>query len=179
MGVGFAEKSDKIWFKFIQNRGCLLWSEERKWEKLAEIWSKMQNNAIKFADFDKNTYICTVLFRNTTIMVTEGMVRESPLQVIFKAQCGKLSELEERLGKREVRRLEAMGFIQNAPSEYGETWKISSRAQRLAELKSKPYTKRERRSDFCRFKLPKLLFGAWHLISMHYGFPSTKRGSQL
>ena len=93
-------------------------------------------------------------------MVTEEFVRESPLQVIFKSQYGKLSELEERLGKREVRQLEAMGFIQNAPSQYGETWKISSRAQRLAMLRSKPYTKKERRSDFCRFKLPKLLFGA-------------------
>lgn len=93
-------------------------------------------------------------------MVTEGMVRESPLQVIFKAQCGKLSDLEDRFGKREVRQLEAMGFIQNAPSQYGDTWKISSRAQRLAVLRSKPYTLKDRRSDFYRFKLRKLLFGA-------------------
>ena len=92
-------------------------------------------------------------------MVSEGLVRESSLQVISNAQYGTLRELEERLGKREVRQLEAMGFIQNAPSKYGETWKISSRARRLAKLRSKPYTMKERRLDFFRFRLPKLLFG--------------------
>lgn len=92
-------------------------------------------------------------------MDKEEMIRESPLLVIYKEKSGKLSDLEKKLGKREVRQLEAMGFIQNALSQHGDTWKISNRALRLAELKTKPYTLKERRSDFFHFKLRKLLFG--------------------
>lgn len=84
---------------------------------------------------------------------------QSPLKFIYDAKCGKLSDLEKKLGQGTVRQLEAMGFIKNAPSSHGETWKISSRAMSLAEVSFRPYSRRDRLRDFYRFKLPRMLFG--------------------
>ena len=64
-------------------------------------------------------------------MATKRIGYESPLKHIYEAKCGNLSDLERNLGKSTVRQLEAMGFIMNAPSQHGDTWKISSRAESL------------------------------------------------
>lgn len=93
-------------------------------------------------------------------MPTERIGYESPLKYIYKAKCGSLSNLERDLGKSTVRQLEAMGFIMNAPSLHGDTWKISDRARRLGDVSFKPYSCKERFKDFYRYKLSRMLFGA-------------------
>ncbi|MBQ6204545.1 MAG: hypothetical protein IJK46_10705 [Prevotella sp.] len=93
-------------------------------------------------------------------MATERIGYESPLKHIYEAKCGILSDLERDLGKSTVRQLEAMGFILNAPSQHGDTWKISDRAKRLGYVSFRSYSRKERFKDFCRYKLPRLLFGA-------------------
>jgi len=92
-------------------------------------------------------------------MTIEGTGYESPLEFICRAKNGKLSELERELGRTTVRQLEAMGFIKNAPSANGDTWKLSDRASRLGEVSSRRYTRKERLKDFYRYKLPRILFG--------------------
>lgn len=92
-------------------------------------------------------------------MATERNGYKSPLKIIYDSKYGNLRDLELKLGKSTVRQFEAMGFITNAPSQNGNTWKISDRANRLAEIRFRPYTRKEKIRDFCRFKLPRLLFG--------------------
>jgi len=46
-----------------------------------------------------------------------------------------LKDLEEEIGEHTVRQFEAMGYIENAPSRKGDTWRISKRAYRMARLK--------------------------------------------
>lgn len=92
-------------------------------------------------------------------MELERVGHESPLEFIYETKDGRLSDLERELGKTTVRQLEAMGFIKNAPSANGDTWKISDRARRLGDISSRPYTRRERIKDFYRYKLPRMLFG--------------------
>lgn len=92
-------------------------------------------------------------------MATEGIGYKSPLKFIYETKCGNLSDLENVLGKSTVRQLEAMGFIKNAPSQHGDTWQISGRANSLAEVSFRPYTSRAKFRDFYRYKLPRMLFG--------------------
>lgn len=92
-------------------------------------------------------------------MAIESIGYESPLKYIYNAKYGNLSDLERDLGRSTVRQLEAMGFIKNAPSQSGDTWQISGRAESFAKVRFRPYTRMERFRDFYRFKLPRLLFG--------------------
>lgn len=92
-------------------------------------------------------------------MTVEEIGYKSPLEFIYKTNDGSLIDLEKELGRTTVRQLEAMGFIKNAPSANGDTWKISERAKQLGEIDSRPYTRRDRLKDFCRYKLPRFLFG--------------------
>lgn len=93
-------------------------------------------------------------------MTTKSIGYESPLKHIYETKCGNLSDLERNLGKSTVRQLEAMGFIMNAPSLHGDTWKISDRARRLGDVSFRTYSRKERFKDFYRYKLPRMLFGA-------------------
>lgn len=81
------------------------------------------------------------------------MAENRPLAVISKRKNGYLSDLESELGVRAVRQLEAMGYIENAPSANGDTWKISNRAKRMAELKYKPSNMVERLVDWYYFNV--------------------------
>ncbi len=84
---------------------------------------------------------------------------QNPLKIIYDTQSGSLEQLERQLGKNTVRQLEAMGFIKNAPSADGDTWKISARAEHLGKISFQRYTLRDRLKDIYRYKLPRLLFG--------------------
>lgn len=81
------------------------------------------------------------------------MAEDRPLAVISQRKNGYLSELEKELGEQTVRQLEAMGYIENAPSAKGDTWKISSRAKRMADLKYKPSNMIERLVDWYYFNV--------------------------
>lgn len=81
------------------------------------------------------------------------MAENRPLAVISERKNGYLSDLERELGVHAVRQLEAMGYIENAPSANGDTWKISNRAKRMAELKYKPSNVIERLVDWYYFKV--------------------------
>jgi hypothetical protein len=81
------------------------------------------------------------------------METNRPLAVIFEKKNGYLSDLERELGERTVLQLEAMGYIENAPSANGDTWKISSRARRMADLKYKPSNFFERLVDWYYFNV--------------------------
>ena len=79
------------------------------------------------------------------------MADNRPLAVISKKKNGYLSDLERELGEHTVRQLEAMGYIENAPSTNGDTWKISSRAKHMADLKYKSSNIIERLVDWYYF----------------------------
>ena len=81
------------------------------------------------------------------------METNRPLAVIFEKKNGYLSDLEKELGERTVLQLEAMGYIENAPSANGDTWKISNIAKRIANLKYKPSNIIERLVDWYYFNV--------------------------
>lgn len=86
----------------------------------------------------------------------ETRVEDRPLYVIYKDRKGHLKDLEVKLDERSVRQLEAMGYIENAPSIDGGTWKISSRADHIARLKYKSPSLLDRLIDWYFFKIRKV-----------------------
>lgn len=48
--------------------------------------------------------------------------------------AGLLKELEENLSEKEVRKLELLGYIENAISSQGETWKLTRKGLKLRKL---------------------------------------------
>ena len=83
-------------------------------------------------------------------------MEDRPLYVIYKDRKGHLKDLEAKLDERSVRQLEAMGYIENAPSIDGGTWKISSRADHIARLKYKSPSLLDRLIDWYFFKIRKV-----------------------
>ena len=81
------------------------------------------------------------------------METNRPLAVIFEKKNGYLSDLERELGERTVLQLEVMGYIENASSANGDTWKISNMAKRIANLKYKPSNIIERLVDWYYFNV--------------------------
>ncbi len=68
-------------------------------------------------------------------MATERINRSIPetdvLEVLYRTPCGYIDELENKIGVENVRQLEAIGYIVNAPSEKGYTYQISKRAKQI------------------------------------------------
>lgn len=56
---------------------------------------------------------------------------DSPLKILYKMQNGYIKELEDKVGTEKVRQFEAIGYIENAPSEKGYTFKITPRANHI------------------------------------------------
>lgn len=83
----------------------------------------------------------------------ETRVENRPLYVIYRDRKGHLKDLEAKLDERSVRQLEAMGYIENAPSADGGTWKISSRADHIARLKYGSRSFIDRLVDLYFFKI--------------------------
>ena len=56
-----------------------------------------------------------------------------PLKVLYKMQNGTITELENRVGLEKVRQFEALGYIENAPSASGYTFRATQRANQIAK----------------------------------------------
>ena len=80
------------------------------------------------------------------------------LNYIYKKKFGTISELSREFGETAVRQMEAMGYIINAPTKDGDTWKISSRAKKLAELRYRDNTLFEKLCDWFYLKVRKIDF---------------------
>ena len=70
------------------------------------------------------------------------------LETFYRMENGYIKELESQLGTEKVRQLEAIGYIENAPSEKGYTFKMTNRAKRIAEGLYKRATLYDLVSDF-------------------------------
>lgn len=67
---------------------------------------------------------------------------------IFRNSSGLMSELEAAISRGEVRRLERLGYIENAISAKGETWKLSKKGKASRDLLMGKRTFWDRISDF-------------------------------
>ena len=59
----------------------------------------------------------------------------NPLSIIYQKRQGRMDDLRRSMDEHQIRQLEAMGYIVNAPSKYGDTWKISKKALEIAKLR--------------------------------------------
>lgn len=75
-------------------------------------------------------------------------INENALEVLQKNQHGYVKNLEKALGKEKVRQLEAIGYIQNAPSEKGYTYQISRKASQVISSLSASMSFFDHLSDF-------------------------------
>lgn len=73
---------------------------------------------------------------------------EDALEILKKSPCGFIKDLEKALGKEKVRQLEAIGYIQNAPSEKGYTYQVSRKASQVISDLSTPISFFDHLSDF-------------------------------
>lgn len=80
------------------------------------------------------------------------------LHYLYTTECGKVAELKAKFGDDAVRQMEAMGYIVNAPTAEGDTWRISARARKLAKLRYRKSTKRERMCDWFNLKIRRIDF---------------------
>lgn len=71
----------------------------------------------------------------------KSATQDSPLRVLYKMQNGTIAELENRVGPEKVRQFEALGYIENAPSVKGYTFRATQRANQVAKglYDSSPY----------------------------------------
>jgi len=67
---------------------------------------------------------------------------------IFNQSAGLLSELEKKISPQEVRRLERLGYIENAVSPKGETWKLSKKGRQSRDILMQKYSWKDRITDF-------------------------------
>lgn len=59
------------------------------------------------------------------------MNRKDSLKTIISLKSGKVSELEELLGKERVRDFETIGYIINGISSSGETWRLGPSVEKM------------------------------------------------
>lgn len=69
---------------------------------------------------------------------------------------GLLKDLEEELTKKEVRNLELLGYIENAISSKGETWKLTRKGVELRKLLCGKNTAVDSIKDWCYKRLFKM-----------------------
>ncbi|MBR4563664.1 MAG: hypothetical protein IKO26_04350 [Paludibacteraceae bacterium] len=69
------------------------------------------------------------------------------LEVLYKHPCGYIKNLEDELGENTVHQLEAIGYIVNAPSEEGYTYRISNKAKQIVSGLSEKRSIRDLLSD--------------------------------
>jgi len=66
----------------------------------------------------------------------------------FAKGCGLLKDLESAITPEEVRRFERLGYIENAISPKGQTWKLSARGKELRKLLDDNKTVFDKITDF-------------------------------
>ena len=84
------------------------------------------------------------------------MGKQSYLSYLNSHTNGRVSDLQKVFGEEEIRQMEAMGYIVNAPSKDGETWKRSTRAARLAQACFRKSTALEKIGDLINVHLRKV-----------------------
>lgn len=67
---------------------------------------------------------------------------------IFKNKSGLLCDLEKAISAEEVHRLERLGYIENAVSPKGETWRLSKKGRKARKALVGKASFRDRISDF-------------------------------
>ncbi len=70
------------------------------------------------------------------------------LEVLYKYPCGYVKKLEEMIGEEDVRELEAIGYIENAPSEKGYTYKTTKWVKQMTSAFFGKRSLRDYISDF-------------------------------
>ena len=55
------------------------------------------------------------------------------ISYVYHEKYGYADELQQAIGKQAVRKLELMGYIENAPHPSGRTWKATSRCKRFGD----------------------------------------------
>ena len=84
------------------------------------------------------------------------MDKKNYLSYLHLHTNGKVSDLQKVFGEEGIHQMEAMGYIVNAPSKDGETWKRSTRAARLAQACYRKSTALEKIGDFINVHLRKV-----------------------
>jgi len=83
----------------------------------------------------------------------------TPLNYIYRTNCGYVSTLTENIGEQAVRQLEAMGYIENAFNEEGDTWQITERAKQRARKIYRSSTPWEKLKDWFYVYICRINFG--------------------
>ena len=76
------------------------------------------------------------------------MTNEAIMNPVFNANSGLMCDLEKTITPDEVRRLERLGYIENAISPKGETWKLSRKGRASRDLFLGKQSLFDRLSDF-------------------------------
>ena len=99
----------------------------------------------------KKSYFCAITTKcnyqykpNINIIMSNLAITND----IFRNSSGLMSELEAAISRGEVRRLERLGYIENAISPKGETWKLSKKGKASRDLLMGKRTFGDRISDF-------------------------------
>lgn len=67
---------------------------------------------------------------------------------IFRNNSGLMSDLEKAISKEEIHRLERLGYIENAISPKGNSWKLSKKGKDSRDLLLGKHTMWDTISDF-------------------------------
>lgn len=67
---------------------------------------------------------------------------------IFRNNSGLMSELKSAISASEVRKLESLGYLENAISPQGETWRLSKKGKESRDLLLGKRSWFDRVSDF-------------------------------
>lgn len=92
-------------------------------------------------------------------MDKERIADNTPLSYIYQENHGYVRELEKEIGEEAVRRLESMGYIENALNSKGSTWRITERAIRRARSIYRSSTSWEKLKDWFYIKVCRINFG--------------------
>lgn len=59
------------------------------------------------------------------------------ISYVYSKKYGYISDLQAAIGENAVRKLELMGYIENAPHPSGRTWKATERCKRYGNARQK------------------------------------------
>ncbi len=59
------------------------------------------------------------------------------ISYVYDKKYGYINELQQTIGEKAVRKLELMGYIENAPHPSGRTWKVTERCKRYGNVRQK------------------------------------------
>lgn len=80
------------------------------------------------------------------------------LRFLYEHKNGRISDLISMFGEEGVRQMEAMGYIVNAPSSDGDTWRRSKNAEHLANFRYRKSSLVEMIIDWINVNIRKIDF---------------------